>query len=418
VSFSLWLPAVSMMMVSTLSYIDRNTLALLAPSILRDLDITNEEYGYVISGFSIAYMLFNPVWGRIVDRLGVRGTMGAAVSMWTLASVSHAFARGTGGLLSARGALGFGEAATYPGAVRAVTLTLPSATRMRGIALVYSGGSLGALLTPILVTPIAALWGWRAAFWFTGGAGAIWLALWAVVSRRRELGQPSAPDAECSDKPRWNDPRLWSFLAAYALGGSPLAFVLYQSSIYLGAVLHKSQAQIGSVLWMPPLGWELGFFFWGWLTDRLAGSGKPSAWVQRQLLMAAGLTFLLALVPQIRSYTLTIALLSLAMFVTPAFVVGALSHAYRHYSMSHSGLITGLASGAWSGVVALVMPVVGRLFDLHNYGLAFVVPALLPAAGFIIWRGLDWYAEKAIRSDGARRFGFAATTLSAPAASR
>src|SRR6516164_5916951 len=115
VSFSLWLPAVSMMMVSTLSYIDRNTLALLAPSILRDLDITNEEYGYVISGFSIAYMLFNPVWGRIVDRLGVRGTMGAAVSMWTLASVSHAFARGTGGLLAARSALGLGEAATYPG---------------------------------------------------------------------------------------------------------------------------------------------------------------------------------------------------------------------------------------------------------------------------------------------------------------
>jgi hypothetical protein len=140
--------------------------------------------------------------------------------------------------------------------------------------------------------------------------------------------------------------------------------------------------------------------------------------VQRQLLIAAGLTCLLALVPHIRSYTLTIALLSLAMFVTPAFVVGALSHAYRHYSMSHSGLITGLASGTWSGVVALVMPVVGRLFDLHNYGLAFVVPALLPAAGFIIWRGLDWYAEKASRSDAARQFGFAATALSAPVAGR
>src|SRR5262249_38130432 len=94
---------------------------------------------------------------------------------------------------------------------------------------------------------------------------------------------------------------------------------------------------------------------------------------------------------------LTMALLSLATFVTPAFVVGALSYAYRHYSMNHSGFITGLASGTWSGVVALLMPVVGRLFDLHNYGLAFVVPALLPAAGFGIWRGLDWYADKTTR---------------------
>jgi ACS family hexuronate transporter-like MFS transporter len=53
-----------MMLVSVISYIDRNTLALLAPTILRDLRLTAEQYGMVISAFSIAYMLGNPVWGR------------------------------------------------------------------------------------------------------------------------------------------------------------------------------------------------------------------------------------------------------------------------------------------------------------------------------------------------------------------
>src|SRR5271156_5347244 len=82
-----WLPALSMMLVSTISYIDRNTLALLAPTILRDTHLTNEQYGFIISAFSIAYMLGNPVWGRILDRFGLRTGMGAAVSLWTLASV-------------------------------------------------------------------------------------------------------------------------------------------------------------------------------------------------------------------------------------------------------------------------------------------------------------------------------------------
>jgi ACS family hexuronate transporter-like MFS transporter len=63
-----WLPAVAMMLVNVLSYIDRNTLALLAPTILRDAGLTNQQYGFIISAFSITYMVCNPLWGRIVDR--------------------------------------------------------------------------------------------------------------------------------------------------------------------------------------------------------------------------------------------------------------------------------------------------------------------------------------------------------------
>jgi len=172
-----WIPAVSMMLVSTLSYIDRNTLALLAPTILHETHLSNAQYGFIISAFSITYMFGNPPWGRIVDRFGVRMSMTMAVSLWTLASVSHAFATGFRGFLVARTALGLGEAATFPGAVRTVMLTLPPRARMRGIGITASGASLGALLTPIIMTPVAAAWGWRAAFWFTGAVGALWLAL-------------------------------------------------------------------------------------------------------------------------------------------------------------------------------------------------------------------------------------------------
>src|SRR5689334_25298787 len=179
-----WVPAVSMLLVSLVSYIDRTTLALLAPTILKETHLSGEQYGFIISAFSIAYMLSNPVWGWILDRAGLRRGMTAAVACWTVASAAHAFAAGFRSFGAARAALGFGEGATFPGGLRAVVQTLPAEVRGRGLAVAYSGGSLGALITPLIVTPIFVRWGWRAAFWFTGFIGIAWLAVWAVVGRR------------------------------------------------------------------------------------------------------------------------------------------------------------------------------------------------------------------------------------------
>src|SRR6266568_9062652 len=100
-----WTPAGAMLAVSLISYIDRNTLALLAPTILRDTGLSIQEYGWIVSGFSIAYALANPIWGRILDRAGLRRGMTVAVSCWTLASVAHAFAGGLWSFAAARAAL-------------------------------------------------------------------------------------------------------------------------------------------------------------------------------------------------------------------------------------------------------------------------------------------------------------------------
>src|SRR6266702_6734498 len=179
-----WIPAFSMLLVSLVSYIDRTTLALLAPTILKETHLSGEQYGFIISAFSIAYMLSNPLWGWILDRAGLRRGMTAAVSCWTLASVAHAFAGGLWSFAAARAALGFGEGATFPGGLRTVVQTLPGERRGRGLAVAYSGGSLEAVITPLVVTPIFLWWGWRGAFWFTGLVGLAWLGLWAVVSQR------------------------------------------------------------------------------------------------------------------------------------------------------------------------------------------------------------------------------------------
>jgi ACS family hexuronate transporter-like MFS transporter len=376
-----WIPTVSMLLVSLISYIDRNTLALLAPTILRETALTAEQYGYIISAFSIAYMAGNPVWGIALDRFGLRSGMSVAVAFWTLASASHALASGFFSFATARALLGFGEGATFPGGLRTAVQTLPVEKRSRGIAIAYSGGSLGAIVTPIIVTPIAAAFGWRGAFLFTGLIGVSWLCLWFFVSR--SLPRHAPVTLRVAAKPRLGDARLWAFMAAYALGGLPLAFVIYGASIYLSGVHGLTQIEIGKLLWIPPLGWEVGYFFWGWISDRIEQTRARSLqWVMGLLML---LSLPLAAAPLALSVAAVMFEMFFAMFVAAGFVILSIAYATDVFSADHSGLIAGAGAGSWSAVVALVMPVFGRLFDAQRFEAAFALAAVFPVAGFTIW---------------------------------
>jgi ACS family hexuronate transporter-like MFS transporter len=384
----LWVPALSMTLVSFISYVDRNTLALLAPTILQEMQLTAEQYGLVVSAFSVAYMISNPLWGHWLDRFGLRWGMTTAVAGWTLASVSHAFTRGFFGLAAARAALGFGEGATFPGGLRTVVQTLPVESRSRGVAMAYSGGSLGAVITPIIITPIVVAWGWRAAFWFTGLIGLAWILLWIFVSRLPAVRHTVARGNHRNTSttlPRFTDPRLWSFICAYALGALPLGFILYAASIFLNQAMGKSQIEIGRVLWIPPLGWEVGYFFWGYLTDRGLRNASSLHVHGRLMMLAMVFSLPLAFTPRLESFPLVMSMLFLAMFVAAGFIILSVSYATSVYSREHSGFIAGAGAGAWSAVVAVVMPLFGRLFDRAQYDTAFVLAAGFPVAGFVLW---------------------------------
>jgi ACS family hexuronate transporter-like MFS transporter len=378
-----------MLLVSLISYIDRNTLALLAPTIMKETHLSAEQYGFIVAAFSVAYMISNPLWGALIDRLGLRAGMMAAVSFWTIASMSHALAGGFWSFAIARTALGLGEGATFPGGLRAVVQTLRPTEQSRGLAVAYSGGSLGAIITPLIITPIFLLWGWRPAFLFTGAIGVAWLIMWFFVSRR-----PDVRDWKASPEPpikmRFNDARIWSFILAYGLGATPLGFVMYAAAIYLSQALGKDQAFLGKVLWIPPLGWEVGYFFWGWLVDRMTAAGiHRMITVRRLMLWAAFMSLPLAAVPGMTATWMVLLEMFFAMFVMAGFVVPSVSYATHVFTPERAGLVAGIGAGSYGAIVALTMPVFGRLFDMRRYDIAFAIAALLPALGYISWARIN-----------------------------
>jgi ACS family hexuronate transporter-like MFS transporter len=168
-----------MLLLSALSYADRSVLAILSPTILTDLHMSATQYGYAVAAFSYCYMLANPVWGYWIDRKGVWGTILIAVILWSLASGAHAWMYGVGAMCVARGVLGFGEGATFPAGLATVARTMPVEKRSFALGLAYSGGSLGAVLAPLLITPLALRYGWRSTFLLTAALGLVWVLLWA-----------------------------------------------------------------------------------------------------------------------------------------------------------------------------------------------------------------------------------------------
>jgi ACS family hexuronate transporter-like MFS transporter len=380
----LWTPTVAMMLVSLVSYIDRNTLALLAPTVLEDLHLTAEQYGWAISAFSVAYTLGNPAWGAVLDRIGLRIGMLVAVGLWTLASASHAFVFGLAGLACARALLGLGEGATFPGGLRAATQTLPEHLRSRGIAVAYSGGSLGAILTPIVVTPIAAAWGWRGAFLATGVAGACWIALWGVVGKEG-VHAPTPPSRALALA---RDPRLLAFIGLYSLGGLPLGIVLYGAPLYLSRAMHLSQWEIGKWMWLPPLGWEIGFFAWGFRVDARTRKGIREPVPVLAALALSLLALPLGAVPSLPGIAVPMAVFVAATFSAAGFLILGIAYATREFGTDTAGFVAGVGAGSWSAFVALLMPVFGRLFDRGEYGLGFSTAAVAPLLGVLAWIGI------------------------------
>ncbi len=349
--------------------------------ILAETAMNAQTYSTVVSAFSIAYMLGNPIWGSVLDRVGLRAGMMVAVGIWSIASASHAVMYGFFGFAAARAVLGFGEGATFPGGLRAAMDSLPPHRQSRGMALAYSGGSLGAILTPLMVVPIAVAFGWRAAFLLTGILGLVWLIVWHRVARPPYL--PAAPHRTAKIVwPNLGERRFWALVASYGLGASAIGPILYLAPLYLNRELHLSQSDLGKILWIPPLGWEIGYFFWGWVTDRFAPEEpRPVA----LFTLLAVLALPLALVTRTTSPAIALAFFFWAMFVAAGFLVLSLRAGARSYPREQTALVAGIGAGAWSALVAILLPVLGGWFDAQRYEETFALVSLLPVAGVAFW---------------------------------
>jgi ACS family hexuronate transporter-like MFS transporter len=143
-----------------------------------------------------------------------------------------------------------------------------------------------------------------------------------------------------------------------------------------------SQDDLKYYLWVPPAGWEAGYFFWGWAADRYAsGQNRPAG----MFMLLTILQLPLAVVTWINSPVVVMLVFFWSMFIAGGFIVVALRAAARAYPAGQTSMVAGLGAGTWSALVALLLPLLGRWFDQQRYTETFVLVTLVPVAGTALW---------------------------------
>lgn len=163
---------------TTINYIDRNVISFLKSTFTTQYGWTDGDYADVEITFKIFYALGMLGAGRIIDRLGSKIGYGLYTFLWSLAGVATALVSTVTGFKVVRGFLGLTEAGNFPAAIKSVAEWFPKKERALATGIFNSGANIGAIVTPICVPPIVALWGWQAAFIITGLLGFIWLIFW------------------------------------------------------------------------------------------------------------------------------------------------------------------------------------------------------------------------------------------------
>jgi MFS transporter, ACS family, hexuronate transporter len=370
---------------SWLAFFHRQILSVLAPTILAETHLDAREFAGISSYFFVAYFIANPLWGSILDYIGLRIGMLIGVGVWSLASVSHGWMYTFLGFAAARVALGLGEGVTFPGGLRTAVESLPASRRARAIALSFSGGTLGGAAASYIAIPLGLRYGWRAAFAITGAFGIAWLALWALVSR-----PPFLPEHEKKSTrpvlPNLSERRLWALVFSYALPAIAPGPILTLLALYLNQGLGVSQADLRTLLLMPPLAWGLGYFFWGWIADRYAQDNPRPIGL---FLVLTAFSLILGAATWTRSIAITVAIMSWANFIGGGFQMVALKVGSYSFPREQAATMTGIASGSWALVNYILLQFLGPMFNQHRYSEAFWTIALCPVAGVIGWLWLS-----------------------------
>jgi ACS family hexuronate transporter-like MFS transporter len=163
---------------TTINYMDRSIIGLLAPTIQKDIGWDEIDYANLNTAFQAAYALGLLGVGRVIDLFGTKLSYAGAMIFWSAAAVAHAITNTVMGFGIARFFLGLGESGNFPAAIKAVSEWFPKKERALATGIFNSGSNVGAVLAPVLILPLADAAGWRMTFVAIGAFGFLWLLVW------------------------------------------------------------------------------------------------------------------------------------------------------------------------------------------------------------------------------------------------
>ena len=355
--------------VTSINYLDRLLLSVLAP-VLRDyFHFTDNLYGNISGAFQIAYAIGFLVLGKMIDRFGTKKGLALAATVWSVASAMHAVVTGAAQFGGWRVVLGFSEAANFPACTKAVSEWFPPEERALATGVFNAGTNLASVIGPPMFVALTAAFGWRACFMGVSLLGFVWVAAWTRYYRTpvtRATGTVSGLGFKQALRYR----QTWGHLLAKTLVDPSWFFLLFWLPLYFRDVRKMEMTQIG---------WALPFIYFmggagsvtaGWLSGLLLrlGSTTRTARLGTQLLCAIAVPAAIFGATG-GSITRSVVMFSIAAAAHQAFSSIAYTLPGDVFPASAIGTILGIGgfAGAMSSVVfSAVLP--GYLIPIFGYG--------------------------------------------------
>ena len=387
-----WRICTLLFFVTTLIYLERQVLGVLAPELQRVIGWDEIQYGNIVLAFQAAYALGMLLSGRFLDRVGPRLGYALAVAVWTLAASGQSLARTVVAFAFARFVLGLAEAPNFPAAIKTVAEWFPKKERALATGIFNSGANIGAIVAPATAPWIALHFGWQWAFVFLGVLSAIWIVPWSVIYRRPEQ-HPKVDPAELayirSDPPEpsvrvpWAKlvphRQTWAFLIGKFLTDPIWWFFLYWLAKFLNQQYGLTQTGLGWPLVIVYTGSMVGSIYGGWLPARFLRMG----WSLNRARKTAMLICAIAVVPVIFAGSagklwLTVALVSLATAAHQGWSANLFTMVSDTFPKQAVGSVVGI--GGFGGAVGgmLIASVTGYVLEYtHSYLPMFLLAGLV-----------------------------------------
>ncbi|MBB5499543.1 MFS transporter [Paraburkholderia sp. MM5384-R2] len=388
-----------------INYLARNTLSVAAPTMMKELNITTEQYSHVVVAWQLCYAFMQPVAGFVLDTIGTKVGFAVFALAWSVACAAAAWATGWRSLAVFRGILGLAESAGIPAGVKATSEWFPAKERSVAIGWFNIGSSIGALLAPPLVVWALFHGRWQLAFVIVGAAGIVWSVLWMIIYKhprnQKLLGNAerdyilSGQEAKHHDDintPKRNWRAMLGSRDFWAIGIprilSEPAWQTFNAWIplYMMTERHMNLKEVAMFAWMPFLAADIGCVLGGYLSPLFHKYAKVSLFTSRKMVFVVGALFMIgpACIGLVESPYMAVALLCVGGFAHQT-LSGAL-YAITSDMFGKHEVATATGMGGMAGYLgaAAFTALFGVLVTQIGYSPLFVVLAVFDLIAAVV----------------------------------
>lgn len=355
---------------TTVNYIDRTMLGLLAPSLGQEMGWTENDYGTIVTAFQAAYALGFLLMGWLIDRFGPKIGYAIAITVWTIGHVAHGFAGSIAGFMAARVMLGVGEAGHFPAVVRSSSEWFPQKERALAIGWVNSGTTIGVILTAPTLALFMTTLGltWRESFIWSGLFGVALLVIWwKLYSNPRESGKVSEAELawiehdppEKVQQVKWRKlvtlREAWAFAVAKFLTDPVWFLMLFWLPKYFSTTYGVDLKVVLLPMIIMYLISDVGSVAGGWVSSRLIQAGHSPNFARKITLLLSGVCVLpLLFVSGLQNMWLAVFLIGIALAGHQSFSSNLLSLPPDMFPKRAVGSAIGLGGFA-GGIGGMIM---------------------------------------------------------------